>query len=108
MKAFPDTDYDACFDGAVPSRNSIKALCNVAVKVTVTGSGIVKWAPIVKDSYGYGGPGPYGSLTSMNCREHNASGLFRSESCPAAPPRHHDTTSALLAHCKQLTCLLAA
>jgi hypothetical protein len=80
MNAFPDSDDESCFAGPVPSANSIKALCNVAVKVTVSSSGVVKWAPIVQDSYGFGGPGPYVNLTTMNCKDHNASGLFRSES----------------------------
>jgi hypothetical protein len=89
MKAFPDTGFifdDNCFAGATPSANSIKALCNVAVKVTVTGSGIVRWTPLVMESYGVGGPGPYMNVTNMNCQQHNASGLFQSESCPAAHP----------------------
>jgi hypothetical protein len=89
MKAYPDIHHDlendnSCWPGVGdPTGNSIKALCNVAVKVTATGAGIVKWAPLVKDSYYYGFPVGWVPHDYMNCKDHNASGLFTSESCPA-------------------------
>ena len=44
--------------------------------------GIVKWTPAVNDSYKYLGPGPENpnSIPTMNCKEHNASGLLDGES----------------------------
>jgi hypothetical protein len=88
MDAYPDNHPDRwkCWPGDtsfIYSRldaNTIKALCNVAVKVTVTGAGVVKWAPVVLESYRYGGPGPgYVKLTNMSCQKHNASGLITSK-----------------------------
>jgi hypothetical protein len=90
MDAYPDNHPDGakCWPGGslAVNANTIKALCNVAAKVTVTGAGVVKWAPVVLDSYGYGGPGPYVNLTNMSCQKHNASGLITSkwmlQGCP--------------------------
>ena len=84
MDAFP-SEYNACFDASylsVPTTNSIKAVCNVAVRVSVPApGGIVKWTPAVNDSYGYlyPGPGNPNNIPMMNCKEHNASGLLDGE-----------------------------
>jgi hypothetical protein len=99
MDAFPYPDYDdyhSLLDSMEYDCFSIKFLCIVAVKVTVTRAGIVKWVPIVKDTIGYGHPMPYVDLTDMNCQEYNASGLFQSASCLAAHPGpQHNTAQAL-------------
>jgi hypothetical protein len=107
MKAYPAVNPSvnpyvgdaACWPGATgfPTPNSIKALCNVAVNVAVNGSGIVKWAPLAKDSYKYGSPyQQLDELTNMKCQGHHASGLFTSEA--SLRPMH-------LAAQYQCTCL---
>jgi hypothetical protein len=76
MQAFSGGD---CFPSASPSSNSIKALCNVASKVTVTAAGIIKMVPLVQATFNYSGPGFSMEDTSMNCKDLNASGLFNSK-----------------------------
>jgi hypothetical protein len=75
MQPFPDDDYSACFPSS-PSPNSIKALCTVASRVTVTSGGIIKMAPLVDGTFNYTSPGSFPYENAMNCKDLNASGLF--------------------------------
>jgi hypothetical protein len=92
MKPFPDDTYEYrwCFPYAnyYLSPNSIKAMCNVASRVTVTSAGIIKMVPLSQDTFNYTRPGSYPDNFVMNCKDLNASGLFNCASLPAALPAH--------------------
>lgn len=89
LEPYPDNDIyyysptSYCYPTTYLTINSMKGLCNVAIKVDVDLSGVIRMIPLSQDSVNYTYPGP-SSINFIDCKDLNASGLFNAGSTTAA------------------------